>query len=314
MSIKKYENEAEKVLQGVIDDAETKLIKEYKIALDNIKLELSNLYEKYSVDGKLTLSQMTQANRLNQLYDFLDRELTALGVKQETYTKVLVGEMYSESFYRYGYSIEAGAGLHVNYGLVNRESILALIKQPGVSGKSLERILGEARFKLLVEQRAVITQGFIQGKSAVDMAIQLSNSMNISMNRALLIVRTEGTRSQSQGQIDAYSTAKDEGTELVRIWMTAGGAKEPRHDGTPLDEQREDRFGYFHRYGGESEPKAQAPAMFGVAKEDCNCRCTTRAEIKGFPADMPVIPEGDRPTYEDWLKAQQLQDYAGINA
>jgi hypothetical protein len=112
--------------------------------------------------------------------------------------------------------------------------------------------------------------------------------------------------------MDAYDEARDQGIELVRIWMTAGGAKEPRHDVSPLNEQREDEFGYFHRYGGQTEPRAKAPAMFGVAADDCNCRCTTRAEIVGYPQDMPILPTGERPTYEEWLKINQAKDYAGI--
>lgn len=301
MSIESLEKQAEQRLDKLLAEGEAMLITEYEKALKDIKILLSDLYDKYSIDGVLTMAEMSKYNRLKSLYSNLDSMLNALGKTQDKFIKTLVGSMYNESFYRSGYALAKGAGLDINFGLISNEAVKALINKPNISGLSLAEILGKERFDLLIRQRQSIVQGFIKGDNYTNIAKGLSETFGISKNRALLIARTEGTRAQSEGQNAAHQEAKDQGIEIKRVWIASPGAKQARHYGSVLDGQVEDKNGLFH---SEDDNTAAFPGGFGIAAEDCNCRCTIRSEIEGFSASEMKIPVQDIPSYEDWKKAQ----------
>lgn len=302
MTQRELEKRAGAAVDRVLTDAEKKLVREYRAVLKSVKSDLASLYEKYSVDGKLTYAEMSKYNRLKTLNTNIAAELNALGQAQDKTIKTLVGDAYEESFYRYGYSLDAGNGLDIGFGPVNRETILGLINEPNVSGLSLKEQLSKQRYDLLIRQRQTMIQGFVNGESYVNIAKSLTDSFGISLNNAMRIARTEGARAATEGQVSAYDEAEARGVEIDRIWVASlDGRTRPTHGA--LDGQVADDEGLFHSQG----MSAEGPGMWGDASMDINCRCTVRAEVKGFPPKLRRYDGEVKEyiTYEEWKKNQE---------
>lgn len=295
----KAEDEASKAIERRIVATEKTLTDEYYNALKTIKGRLGTLYEKYSKDGVLTYAEMSKYNRLSSIYKFLDGELKSLGKTTESEVKWLAVDAYEQAFYRYGYAIESGANIDLNWGLVDREKIKSLIEEPNVSGKSLVDTLGQQRYDLLVRQRQSIVQGFVLGESYPNVAERLVDSFGVSLTKALTIARTEGTRAATEGQVAAYEYAEDLGVEFDIIWLATLDDR-TRDAHADLDGQKADEDGMFHYEGMEAE----GPGMWGDAAMDINCRCRLISEIKDFPAKYRRAGEDviENKTYREWEK------------
>ena len=78
----------------------------YKQTLDRIRQMVALFYEKYAVDGKVSLSDAMKYDRLNKLEADIQKELKALGRTQVKQTRKLLKDVYVESFARTAYGIE----------------------------------------------------------------------------------------------------------------------------------------------------------------------------------------------------------------
>jgi phage portal protein BeeE len=131
--------------------------------------------------------------------------------------------------------------------------------------------------------RELVSTGLADGASSSEMASWLILDEGFSPARALRIARTETTRAVSAGQERGFQSIEDEtGTSLRRQWLSARGPG-TREEHWALDGQEIDRGQSFSipaaGNGHASDPAfvglvASAPGGFGVAAQDCNCRCT----------------------------------------
>lgn len=290
-----------------IKTSEIAIAKEYREALDYVRQEMSKIYEKYATDGVLTYAEMTKYNRFNSLQKELIEEMNLKWKGIEKETRLLVSEEYEESYFRHGYLLNKEIGINVNYGLIPNETIRSLFYEPNVSGLSLAETLGKTRYNLLLKERQAMIQGFIRGDSYVNMIKNLKGEWNKSFNDILRILKTEGGRASTDGQLAVFDKAEEMGVELDRIWVHAlGGQKNPRSSHEAADGQKADENGMFH-VGGYTVP---GPRKFGVAAEDINCLCDIIAKPKGteFKVRRSNIGEKkiiDYKTYEEWKKDQK---------
>ena len=79
---------------------------EYKQTLDRIRQMVALFYEKYAVDGKVSLADAMKYGRLDKLEADIQKELKQLGRAQVRKTKKLLKDIYKESFYRTAFAIE----------------------------------------------------------------------------------------------------------------------------------------------------------------------------------------------------------------
>jgi SPP1 gp7 family putative phage head morphogenesis protein len=298
-------NWAERIKELLIKQTERKVAKSYKQAINNVQVELSNLYDKYSDKGILTYAEMAKYNRLNSLNKTLIEDLNTSWKNIESDLRSLVGEEYSESYYRYGFLLNKTSGINLNYGLIDKEVIRSLFNKPNVSGLSLKETLSRTRYNLLLKERQAMVQGFLRGDSYVNLVKDLKETFNKSFNDTLRIVRTEGTRAANDGQVAVYDDAEGMGLEFDRIWVATLDSR-TRDSHQALDGQIADKEGYFHHAGA----KAKAPGNFGIASEDINCRCTVIAQPKETQPKIRRSNIGDKEiikykSYEEWKKDQK---------
>lgn len=126
-----------------------------------------------------------------------------------------------------------------------------------------------------------ISRGIAQGLSYQEMARNLKNVTNVDYNKTLRIAKTEGHRIQQEATYNVQKRAIAKGADIVKQWdNTLDGKTRPTH--RALDGQI---IGVDEYFKSESGYKALYPSGFGVASEDCNCRCCLLQRAKWALSD-----------------------------
>lgn len=128
----------------------------------------------------------------------------------------------------------------------------------------------------------VLTKVIDEGGSVNDMQAAIMQAAGFGPSRALLVARTETTRSASAGSEFAWTIAASENDITIKTeWLTARDG-EVRHDHMIMDGQVKPLGGVFVVPSGEfAGATASGPGDFDAAAMVCNCRCTV----------LPVIEE-----------------------
>lgn len=297
-TLKALEDKANAAGDALITSYEKKAQALLRDALDEIRVTMSKIYEKYASGGLLTRAEMTRYNRLVALERELLSSLDPALKKTLAIMKSLPPEVYNESFFRYAWAIDNAEGIRVNWGLLNKEAIIAELANP-FDKIAWEEYSRTARRKL----RLALNNGLSVGKSYINMARDLKGSFQDTLYRALRIIRTEGQYALNAGNSAAYDRAREEGIEGVRVWSaTLDGATRDTHQA--MDGRQEDKDGQFTLPGGEVTPY---PAWEGLsAGERIQCRCRVRFDVQGISPkyrrsrDGGVIPYQ---TYPEWYES-----------
>ena len=296
---------AKNYVKQIIDNTEVKIAKAYKQASNTAKAQIADLFERYADKGVLTYAEMSKYNRLNNLYKTLTEELNESWNVVLKDIKTMTGDVYEESFYRYGFSMAHDTGINLSFGLIDKGVINSLYNEPNVSGLSLKETLSKTRYALLLKERQEITQSFLLGESYPKAAKRISKTFNKSFKDALRIARTEGTRAANDAQVACYDEAEEMGIEFDRIWLATLDSRTRDSHGA-IDGQVADKEGYFHYKGY----KAKAPGGWGVAELNINCRCSIISKPKDIEFRVRRSNIGDKniidyTSYQEWKKDQK---------
>jgi len=298
--LRKTERQIWRAIDQIQNRFERELLTNYKEALDKIRVDLQKIFDKYSVNGKLTNAEMTKFNRLTKLNDQLTETMGPVFSKNGRLVERLSEVEYQEAFYRYGWAIQQDAQVALKWGLLNDETVKAAV------ANDLRHIAktGMRQNGLLGIRRAV-TQGVIQGQSYTKMAKEIKRFIDRSASGYIRIARTEGQRAAVLGQLAAADESEELGVEIKRIWdATLDMATRPEHG--DLDGKAAGKDGMFNTSVG---PVA-GPTLSGVASFDINCRCRVREEVTGFePKIRRIRDEGLKPyeTYKSWAKRNGIK-------
>jgi len=313
----KLEAWVDKRLDANITATERRILINYKEALDDIRVELSKVYEKYAKGGALTHAEMTKYNRLKNLQDQLSGVMGATLSKNGKLVSRLSEVNYEESFFMHGWAIEQNVGVQLRWGLLNEATIEAAVKAP--QWRALAEIgLKTLRVDALAKLDRVITQGLIKGLSYPKMARQLKEMvLEPTAANAMRIARTEGHRAAVEGALETYERAREDlDIDVDNIWdATLDGRTRPEHghlDGQPAVWKEDGPQGpsyYWHAVAPDGESVwTPGPGLSGNASMDINCRCRVRPQIKGYgPKVRRVRDEGvvDYITYDEWAKTHK---------
>lgn len=304
----KNQNDLDKLLDKIVKKAEISLDKIYAKRLKNIIAELTMMYEKYEVNGTLSLADMAKFNRLQKSMDFIIGELQ--GVYKEAYklTQTTMEESYLESYFRQGYLMEFEAQAKLGFGAISKEALKASIANP-IEFLTLTAVMERNRAQVVYKIQQEITEGLLAGESYGKMAKRVRDRLDIDKRKAQLIARTEAGRAQSLGKEASYQQAKQY-ADVVKTWDAALDSR-TRSSHQRLDGQNADENGLFYASGAS----APQPRLFGVAKEDIQCRCAVRMSVNGRQPEVRRARLEDGSTivipwtnYEDW-KNSRIGEY-----
>lgn len=285
----------------VLGRTERAILSNYRTALNTTRVELSKLYERFSVKGELTLAEMTKFNRLSNLSKDIAGQLGPVFVENGVFTQAMATVAYEQAYYQYGWAVSQDIGVALEWGLIPTDAVRAAVTHP-VGGLTLPQRTRRQRRQALAGINDTIRQGLIQGESAPGMARRVKGFLEKDAARAITIVRTETTRLMAEGQMASFEQAEELGVEMQQSWNAALDAvTRPTH--ADLDGQVVNVGESFDSAVGP----VSAPGHFGIAEQDVNCRCVLVPVVSGMSAENRRIrDEGVVPytTYREWVKGK----------
>lgn len=266
----------------------------WRSTLDDMRVQMSKLYEKYAKDGILSKADMTRYNRLATAEKQLLKTVTPATRKALRTIDRLRPEQYQEAFFRTAWAIDNASGLRLTWGTLNRDQILEVLDNA---------FYETAKWQYGTQGRAgvirALNNGLAAGKPYNRMIADLKDYVNVQNWQALRILQTEGQTAVNAGINDTYLRAAELGIETQVVWVATLDDRTRDMHGS-ADGQIRGADGNF-TVGGEQTPY---PGWEGLsAANRINCRCSTRAEIEGYSPQLRrsredgVIPYQ---TYDQW--------------
>lgn len=266
-------DKAHKFVDKELTKYEKELKKIYSQALKEIEKELK--YNSDKLNGGDMKTTRQSLKRLNDLFkrmtiefnnadlkaiSLLEKELKKIGITNLEYAEELINTKISE------------LGIDETYTLFNDNILSNIIKGNVFTEIAMEGFTDKAY--IYNELRREFAVGLLKGESIPKLAKRIQKSLNSSMNRAILIARTENTRVQNQSREEVFKNATEKGIKLKKQWISAGDkrvrASHQRLNGEIVN--MNESFSNNCEYPGDPN---------GGASEVCNCRCTFVALIEG---------------------------------
>lgn len=260
----------------------------YRDALDEIRVNMAKIYDKYAVNGILTKAQMTQYNRLASL------EKSVIDIMKPATRDALKivdkmrPEEYGEAFFRTAWAIDNNTGVGLSFGALDKKAVLANLDNPFYTSAKESVLLNT-----VPQFRNAINNGLALGQSYTDMMKDLKKSINGKNFEIMRVLRTELHSSQEAGTTGAYDDVLAQGIKGRVVWIATSDAR-TRDTHAQMDGVVRDDDGMFR---GAIE--AEYPGWEGLdASERINCRCDIRFELEDIePVGGYVNP---KESYDKW--------------
>lgn len=260
-----------------------KIEKNYQEALKEIQEKIKILQADEQTQSKIYQLEYQKAleKQINGILEKLkDNNFSTI----QEYLK----KCYEMGFFGTLYDIH-GQGIPLIFP-INQEEVVMAMRKTHDNIKLSDRLYDNIEL-LKDDVISEISRGISNGYSWQKMAQNLAFYSNISINRALIITRTEGHRVQNESQMATLRRAKNAGAESVKQWdSTLDGKTRKSHQ--KLDGQIREIEECFEVDGH----KALYPGGFDVAKEDIQCRCAMlqRAKWALDEEELEVLQERAR--------------------
>lgn len=291
----KWNKEIERLSFFAENATNKKIFKYYRQALIDIKREMKIFMDNYET---LSFSKRLEAERLLENGKQIDKILRDINGKVNNTVEKYVKGSAERGYYTSWYAMEGANNINLNMNMLPEKYINELVNRP-VKGKVFSKRLYSHTNKLAKHTTAALLDAARTGKSYAVAAKRISDLTEADYKKALRIARTEGGRVQSITKQRSYVEAKKKGVDLQKQWLSTLD-KKTRHSHQTLDgqvveieEQFESEDGYL----------ADGPRLFGVAKEDIHCRCTTITVVNG------ISPELRRDNDEDERETFPFKNY-----
>ena len=152
--------------------------------------------------------------RLESLNGSIDNELSKLYARANEQFRELLGENYTDGYYRTIFDIQNRFGYSSMFATVNAEVVENALSYPW-SGANFSDRLWKQKVELLNNLRETLTTGFILGDSVQKMAKRLSERLDASRSNALRLIRTESSHIHNTAELDAYKECGFEEYEFM---------------------------------------------------------------------------------------------------
>lgn len=240
------------------------LLGAYQEANRNIRKEIEDL----SLKGYFTQEEMHKVGRLRTLNKSIDKIINKL-INDTNKTLTLTQlSLFKEGFEVTAKEINKYTDVKLSVLLIPEKQVRAVLdnKLDKIGYINRNKVNGN-RLKARLRQEIMI--GIIEGKDYVRIAKRIEEQAKIGLSNAVRIARTEGHRAREEGNITAMEKGKALGLKIKKKWLSASD-KRVRDDHKSLNGQIREMKEPFEING----MTAMYPGMFGVAKEDVNCRCS----------------------------------------
>lgn len=153
--------------------------------------ELNNVYYK------------TRISRLEALQVQIDQQVELLMGKRQSGTVKLLGEAYTDTYYRTMYELQRGVGVGASFARIDPEG-LDKVLGARLDGRNWSQRIWDDRTKLRQELHTKLSQAFIRGESVDRTSRDLAKRMDVSFSRARTLIHTETTFFTEQATMSSY--------------------------------------------------------------------------------------------------------------
>lgn len=259
-----------------MNNRQKELLKHQLKSEKEILSELKELYEsslseidekiKILLSDELTQSKIYRIEYQKALKGQVSAILENLTSNQYESVSDYLKDCYEDGFIGTLYDLH-GQGIPLIIAMNQEEIVDAIILDSKIS-EGLYTKMGNDVGKLKKRISSEISRGISTASPYNEIARNIRSHANITVNQAMRIVRTEGNRIHNRSALDAALKAKSKGADLVKIWDATLDIHTRSHH-RQLDGQVRELEEDFEVDG----LTACAPLQFGIAAEDCNCRC-----------------------------------------
>lgn len=257
---------------------------------------------------ELTVAEMFRYNRLIRVQKEMTKIVGSLVPGTSTLITKANADAATIGYYGLGWQSETSFGIDLGFTQIKREALAAAVSNKydliGWRDNNKNNI---ARY--LINTRSTITRGIAQGDSYPQMTKALKDTTKKASFKADRVIRTEAHRAFSAGRLVSFEkaakAAEKFGIEMIEFWIST---IDDRTRSCHIDADGEDKEpdGLFHVCGYIGP----APGLFGVAKMDIHCRCTTGSRINDKIPDKRRIQIEDRTTeyvtFKNYLKKKNI--------
>lgn len=227
-----------------------------------------------------------------------------MNAKQFTGISDYLAKSYEDAFIGTMYDLH-GQGIPLIFPIDQEEATRAIQLDSKLS-EGLYKRLGVDTQALKTEIRGSVSRGIASNASWGQVARNIQNRMNIGLNRAIRIARTEGHRIQNESRYNAQVKAKQRGANVVKQW-DATLDRRTRSTHQQLDGQvREIEEPYVIPSNGR---RGMYPGEFGVAAEDINCRCASLQRARWALDEAELQKLKDRAAYFGLDKTESFNEF-----
>lgn len=297
----KYQKEIESLLNKSESNINQELQALYKELANEMTKEIIELNDQIEKDDNF--SKKLQKERLESIRSQLYAKANQLEENQRKIMYDFLKRNASTSYNELFYEFEMSEEIPLSFALLTDKQIATIINTP-VAGRKLSTRLKGNSSKMKKNLNRVLTRGFSKGWSTQKMAAQIAEIGGANYRRAMNIARTESGRVTSVTRQQSQQHAKDLGIKAEKKWVSTLDG-DTRNTHRQLDGQIREIDEYFE-VGGL---KALQPHMFGIASEDCNCRCRTVNVIRGYEPKLRRDNETGEVSayknYQEWINSKR---------
>lgn len=224
---------------------EKELAKQYNMALDSIRLKVTDIYTKYATDNKLTYGEAVlllntgelelyrariqqlanqaptdeikaeielflrskEVTRLNALANEINAELYTLGYTAQQTIEESLSKSYETTVYETVFDNAVRTGFFFGAVKLSVDAIKEAIRVP-IAGTSFSDAIWDNRALLAKNLKRTITEGLMHGYGNQKMARDLASAMDSNYKNSLRIIRTETGKVVARGTHDGYKRSR----------------------------------------------------------------------------------------------------------
>lgn len=242
-SQKYWEKRSELILTTAEKEAalvEAEIVKAYNKAFSAVKDEILTFYvTHYKGKEPIKHVDVMKANRLNELQRKINKHLKKLGDAEEKKLVTLMEKVLTESQLMTIFNVQQFTGVGSSFLLMQPERVKEILEYPW-SGASFSKRIWKDKDKLASTLEETLTQGFVRGLGANEMAETVAERMEVSKRHAMTLVRTETAYVAGQGTAEGYQSAGIEMYEVLATLDTRTSDVCQQQDGKryPISEMR----------------------------------------------------------------------------
>ncbi|OPA76632.1 hypothetical protein BVG16_15735 [Paenibacillus selenitireducens] len=181
-------------------------LKEFKMSLEEF-----TALSKDNADGRYTqilnnVYYKTRVSRLEALQVQVNHHVEMLFAKQHKGMSGLLGDVYTDTYYRTLFELQKGIGIGGTFAKVESNKLEKMLSTKWIGANYSQRIWGN-RSKLINEIQTVLSRSFLRGDNVKRASRDLAERMNVSRSNAQRLIQTETAFFAGQATAASYKSS-----------------------------------------------------------------------------------------------------------